>query len=198
MIPDAPVRARRRSVALAVLLALASSAPVFAQTQLYLLTSGSYVPNPQCGYWDYGCEFYLTRDPGRVIHFDVDRQQIAAITPVSDAYDSTIGPRVTPDGRFLLWSGWNLDLGVPIRVSLFDIADRQQATPLAGGWPYVPLTVHPSEMRAFLSCRRAARSWSPNPATPERYRCHRAALPSSRHEAGMDAVCPTSATVRGV
>ncbi len=68
------------------------------------------------------------------------------------AYDLTIGPRATPDGRFLLWSGWNLDLGVPIRVSLFDIAGRQQATPLAASIEsnFVPLAVHPSEMRAYV------------------------------------------------
>ena len=41
MIAHAPFQVRRRSVALAALLALASSAPAVAQTQLYLLTSGA-------------------------------------------------------------------------------------------------------------------------------------------------------------
>ena len=49
------VRTRRRPVVLAALLALASSAPAVAQTQLYLLTSGTHavVQDPNCQPWDY-------------------------------------------------------------------------------------------------------------------------------------------------
>ena len=159
MTADALVRARRRSVALAALLALASSAPAVAQTQLYLLTSAGEVevaipiPNPECGPWDYGCENTYIRVPvgGRVIQLDVDRRQIVATTPISRALGSVIGPRPTPDGRFLLWSGSSVAPLAPYEVSLFDIAHRQQTTPFAAsGLSSVPLTVHPSEMRAFF------------------------------------------------
>ncbi len=109
MIAHAPVRARRRSVALAALLALASSAPVVAQTQLYLLTSGAdeIIWDPDCQPWDYDpeCGYTVIPHPGRVIHLDVDRRQIVATTTVSHALGASIGPRITPDGRFLLWSG---------------------------------------------------------------------------------------------
>ena len=57
-----------------------------------------------------------------------------------------MGPRTTPEGRYLLWSG--ADVAAPYQVSLFDIAHRQQATLFAAGSS--PLAVHPSEMRAFL------------------------------------------------
>ena len=54
MTAHALVRARRRLVALAALLALAWTAPAIAQTQLYLLTSGTdgVVWNPECQPWD--------------------------------------------------------------------------------------------------------------------------------------------------
>ncbi len=159
MIAHAPFRARLRSAALAALLSLASSAPAVAQTQLYLLT-GEYnfvvtipVPNPDCQPWDYGCEntYIYTRVPGRVTQLDVDRQQIVATTPISHALGTVVGPRPTPDGRLLLWSGSNVAAWAPHHVSLFDIAGRQQAIPFAGGGSSsIPLTVHPSEMRAFL------------------------------------------------
>ena len=154
MIAHAPCRARRRFVALATLLALAASAPAVAQTQLYILTSGAdvLVPVPECEvYWDSECDYYVVHVPGRVIHLDVDRLQVVANTTVSHALGTVIGPRPTPDGRFLLWSGSTAAAAAPYRVSLFDIASRQQATPFAASVaPGVPLTVHPSAMRAFL------------------------------------------------
>ena len=65
MIAHAPCRARRHSVALAALLALASSAPAVAQTQLYLLTSGTHavIPDPNCQPWD-GCEIHRNHESG--------------------------------------------------------------------------------------------------------------------------------------
>ena len=140
-------------VAIAALLALASSAPAIAQTQLYLLSS-EYdvvvtvpVPNPECQPWDFGCR--NSQVPGSVIQFDVDRP--------GDRRDhanlacARCGHRAaaTPDGRFLLWSGSSAADLAPYQVSLFDIARRQQV-PLASSLSSVPLTVHPSEMRAFM------------------------------------------------
>ena len=135
MIPNAPVRARRPSVALAALLALASTTPAVAQTQLYLLTSGTHavVPDPNCQPWD-GCEIHVITNPGRVIQLDVDRQTVASI-PVLHTHGTAIGPGTTPDGRFLLWSGSNLQPSEPYRVSLFEIAGRQQVTPFSGVIP---------------------------------------------------------------
>ena len=156
MTAHASVRARRRPVVLAALVALASSAPAVAQTQLYLLSSGAdvQVPVPECEEWEYwyvGCNYNVVHVPGRVIQLDVDRRQIVANTTVSHALGAVIGPRPTPDGRFLLWSGSSAAAAAPYRVSLFDIARRQQATPFAASvGPGVPLTVHPSAMRAFL------------------------------------------------
>ena len=155
MIAHAPFRARRRSVALAALLALASNAPVNAQTQLYLLASGAdeIIWDPDCQPWDYDpeCGYTAIPHPGRVIQLDVDRREIVATTTVSHARGASIGPRTTPDGHFLLWSGLFVEAPAPYHVSLFDIARRQQATLFAAsGLSSVPLTVHPSEMRAFL------------------------------------------------
>ena len=154
MTANASVRVRRSSVAVAALVALASSTPAIAQTQLYLLTSEydvvvtNPVPNPECQPWDYGCE--NRQVPGSVTQLDVERRQIVATTPISHALGAVIGPRPTPDGRFLLWSGSSVAALARYQVSLFDIARRQQARPLAASVSSVPLTVHPSAMRAFL------------------------------------------------
>ena len=153
MIAHATFRARRRSVALAALLALAWSEPALAQTQLYLLTSGTHavVPDPNCQPWDL-CEINVITNPGRVILIDVDRRTVASI-PVLHTHGTAIGPGATPDGRFLLWSGWNLQPSEPYRVSLFEIAGRQQVTPFSAfiASESLPLAVHPTAMRAFLS-----------------------------------------------
>ena len=98
----------------------------------------------------------VIRVPGRVIHLDVDRLQIAASTPVSHTLGIVTGPHLTPDGRFLLWSGSNVGwFPAPHHVSLFDIARREQPPPLAASdLTLVRLAVHPSEMRAFLGLTR--------------------------------------------
>ena len=137
------------------MLALASTAPAVAQTQLYLLASGAdeIIWDPDCQPWDYDpeCGYTAIPHPGRVIQLDVDRRQIVATTPISHARGASIGPRTTPDGHFLLWSGSIVEAPAPYHVSLFDIARRQQATLFAAsGLSSVPLTVHPSQMRAFL------------------------------------------------
>ena len=62
------VRADRHTLALTVWLALAGSAPVLAQTRLYLLTGGDQ--DDQCS--------ASNCDPGRLIQIDVDRVQIAS------------------------------------------------------------------------------------------------------------------------
>ena len=136
---------RRRAAAMAAVLALTCSGPVLAQTRLYLLTSGdlSWQCNPSC-------------DPGRVIQIDVDRREISANTPIRHARSRGLGPRVTHDGHFLLWSGSEQadygQLRQPLFVSLFDIARQQQTTPFAanGTSDVATFSVHPSAMRAFL------------------------------------------------
>ena len=93
-----------------------------------------------------------SRYPARIVQIDVDGHRIVASTSIGDVRSFGIGvdPHVTPDGRFLLWSGG--ELCCPIRVDLFDIA-RQQQSILVDAFlqsDFVPLAVHPSEMRAFL------------------------------------------------
>jgi len=133
---------RLHHAAIAALLALVCSSPAVAQTQLYLLTASSNSP------WDYGDPEH----PARIIQIDVDGHRIVASTSTGDVRGFGIGvdPHVTPDGRFLLWSGG--ELCCPIRVNLFDIAHQQQSI-LVDAFlqsDFVPLAVHPSEMRAFL------------------------------------------------
>ena len=108
---------RRHAVVIAVLLRSPCSAPALAQTQLYLLTSGSNSP------WDYGDPEF----PGRIIQIDVDGQRIAASTSIGDvrALGVAVDPHVTPDGRFILWTGG--EVWQPVRVNLFDIARQQQS-----------------------------------------------------------------------
>ena len=144
MTANAFVRARRpQPLAFAVLLALASGDAGFAQTRLYLLTSGD--PSWEC---DVGpC------NPGRVIQIDVDRRQITASTPIEHARGFTTGPGITPDGGFLIWGGSETSGGwdeiKPVVVSLFDLASQRQSILLASQQS-VPVFVHPSKMRAFV------------------------------------------------
>ena len=154
MTANAIVRARRRSVALAAMTALACSTPALAQTRLYLLTGGDqdqYCTATRC-------------DHGRLIDIDVETGRIAA-TEIKHARNRGIGPVVTPDGRYLLWSGSELptigwwDYGPKeLFVSLYDLAGQRQFTPLAvdDNLDYAPLAVHPSEMRAWVQLTAGA------------------------------------------
>ena len=154
MAANSLVRARRRCAALAALLALAWSGSALAQTRLYLLTGGDQ---------DQHCT--ATRcDPGRLIDIDLDTGRIAS-TDVKHARNRGIGPVVTPDGRYLLWSGSELatigwwDYGPKeLFVSLYDVAGHRQSTPLAvdDNLDYAPLAVHPSEMRAWVQLTTGA------------------------------------------
>ena len=131
---------RRRSVALAAGIAIAFSGPVAAQTRLYLLVSSSSTP------WDYGDPDY----PARILQLDVDDGRITANT-IGDVREGVgIDLQVTPDGRYLLWNGG--EFMWPVRVSLFDIARQQQSTLVSATLQplFVPFSVHPSAMRAFL------------------------------------------------
>ena len=146
MTADTVGRTQRHAVAMAAMLAFVWSAPALAQTRVDPLTSGDI--DDQCS--------ASNCDPGRLIQIDVDRQQIAASTPIRHARSRGIGPRVTHDGRFLLWSGSEQadyrPRTQPLLVSLFNLAGQQQATPFAASADadYAPLTVHPSEMRAYF------------------------------------------------
>ena len=139
------VDARRpHTLAFAVLFALASGAAGFAQTRLYLLTSGDL---------SFECDV-APCNPGLVIKIDVDRRQITASTPIDHARGFATGPGITPDGEFLIWGGsetpggW--DGGEPVFVSLFDLAGQRQSILLASQQP-VPV---------FVTRRRCARSHS--------------------------------------
>ncbi len=133
---------RPHTLAFAVLFSLASGDAGFAQTRLYLLTSGDL---------SFECDV-APCNPGRVIQIDVDRRQITASTPIEHARGFATGPGITPDGGFLIWGGsetpggW--DEAKPVFVSLFDLAGQRQSILLASQQP-VPVFVHPSEMRAF-------------------------------------------------
>ena len=135
--PAAHARVRR------LLFALASGAAGFAQTRLYLLTSGD--PSWECD--------VAPCNPGRVIQIDVDRRQITASTPIEHARGFTTGPGITPDGGFLIWGGSETSGGwdeiKPVVVSLFDLASQRQSILLASQQS-VPVFVHPSKMRAFV------------------------------------------------
>ena len=143
------VKARWRSMATAVVLALATGGPTLAQTRLYVLTSGD--PG------GYECVPASCR-PGRLIQLDLDRRLVEADTPISRARTSGWGPIATPDGRYLLWSGsdgasaWD---DWPMVASLFDLASRWQSTVFEGYSTYLPIVVHPSRMRAFLGLSRS-------------------------------------------
>jgi hypothetical protein len=127
---------------IAVLIAFAWSGPALAQTRLYLLTAG--VPAAECDWAP--CE------PGRVTQIDGDRPEILASTSVGGSRTRVIGPRVTADGKTLLWSGSD---GITAQhttfVSLFDLPTRRQTTFTPGPTSdFVPVRVHPTEIRAFI------------------------------------------------
>ncbi len=132
-----------RRLALAAVLTAAGAVPAVAQTRLYLLTAGP--STAECN-WS-PCE------PGRLIQIDGDRAEILASTSVGGSRTRVIGPRVTADGQTLIWSG--SDGGTAQHstlVSLFDLPTRQQTlvpTPRPTS-DFVPLRVHPTEMRAFI------------------------------------------------
>ena len=138
---------RPPAVVIAVLLALLWSAPALAQTRLYLLTMGGWCGGSHC-------------PPARLFEVDVEGRRIVAHMPVS-AVMPGIGPAVTPDGRFLLWSGieflvWDYTYS---SVVLFDIARHQETVAFAGDGSsslcrsrFIPRRCVPS-----CSCRSAAR-----------------------------------------
>ena len=126
MTADTLGRTQRHAVAMAVVVAFAWSAPALAQTRLYLLTGGDQ---------DEHCT--ATRcDPGRLIDIDLETGRIAT-NEVKHARNRGIGPVVTPDGRYLLWSGSELptigwwDYGLKgLFVSLYDLAGQPPGHPL--------------------------------------------------------------------
>jgi hypothetical protein len=130
----------RHPVVIAALLALACSGTAVAQTRLYLLTQGSWCGGSRC-------------PPARLIEIDVEGRRVAADMPVPGVMPE-IGPAVTPDGRFLLWSGieylvWDYTYS---SVVLFDLARHHETVAFAGDGSsaIVPFSVHPSQMRAFM------------------------------------------------
>jgi len=137
---------RRLTLAFATIGALLFVAPTAAQTRLYVLTSGAVSDQCLSG----PCA------PGRLIQIDVDERRVVADTPILHARTRGTGPRITPDGRYLLWTGSEQPdyrpRRQPLYVSLFDIASRIQTTPFLAplstevAW----LSAHPSAMRAFI------------------------------------------------
>ena len=110
------------------LLLLLGASPASAQTRLYLLFAGD---TPLC--LPSNCE------PPRVVEIDVDGRRIGADTPVLHARENGTPPVVTPDGRYLAWSGTENRMTAPSYLNAFDTATRAQiplvrtsATGLAG------------------------------------------------------------------
>ena len=133
----------RRRLALAAVLVAVGAVPAVAQTRLYLLTAGT--STAECN-WS-PCE------PGRLIQIDGDRPEILASTSVGGSRTRVIGPRVTADGQTLIWSGSDGNTSEHATfVSLFNVPTRRQTlapTPRPTS-DFVPIRVHPTEMRAFI------------------------------------------------
>jgi hypothetical protein len=129
------------SAAAVALLLSAMHTTAAAQTRLFVLFRGAAGLN--CHPTD--CE------PGHVLDIDVERGAILHNTQVLHARErpSTLG--VTPDGRYLLWTGSESDFATTY-LSAFDAAARTQwpAVPLADRSFLVDLFVHPSRTRAYL------------------------------------------------
>lgn len=135
-----PTRRIPIPAAILVLVLALCAAPAAAQTRLYILTSGSTD------------ERGIPSNRGsRVLEIDLDEARLVADTPVRHTRVGSVGPRVTPDGRFLVWAG-SEQHRMPRIFSLFDTASRQQTTPLTGGSGLsdLPLLGHPSAMRMFF------------------------------------------------
>ena len=93
-----------------------------------------------------------------MIQIDVDRRQITASTPIAHARGFTLtGPGIHSRRRIpdLVWFGDVWGAGTKsslVVVSLFDLASQRLVTTLLfTSQQSVPLAVHPTAMRAFLS-----------------------------------------------
>jgi len=142
---DAVVTVIRAIRGLLLLLTLALGVePAAAQTRLYVLFAGVF--GIDCQPQD--CP------PGQVLDIDVDGRRLLSSTPVLHARVHGVGPRVTPDGRYLLWTGTEHQLSAPSYLSLLDVSARQQSVPVVtggiGNAPISALFAHSSVMRVFL------------------------------------------------
>ena len=137
---------RHLPLTFAVLFALASSDAGFAQTRLYLLTAGP---------WTADCS-QSPCEPGRVVQVDLDRGQVVSETPVRHSRSFVTRPRVTPDGRHLVWFGsehvGDAPRVLPVVLSLFDIGARHQTASFTADPTLnsVSFSLHPSVVRGFF------------------------------------------------
>jgi hypothetical protein len=129
-----------------VLLA-ASIAPAAAQTRIFVLHSGAT---------SLACQ-PTNCDPGRLLEIDVDHRTIASNTPVVHARVNTSGPRLTSDGRYIVWTGTEDQL----RPSFLNIVDTATGTfgsiaQLHTRGEVFDMYVHPTLPRVFLHTAFAA------------------------------------------
>jgi hypothetical protein len=120
-----------------------SQVHVAAQTRLYVLFGG-----------DAGLDCRPTDcEPGHLMELDIDARALRRDTLVAHARErpsTSLG--VTPDGRYLFWTGAESDFS-PTYVSVFDVTARMQTTPirLSNSSSTFRLFAHPSDTKAFLN-----------------------------------------------